>query len=166
MGGVPAGDFGALDQLAVRLICLDDSFDAPLREMGRVIGERIAKERTARERIDAEQNERPIYLEEALSTLISACGLEGVIDSRLVHRNSEEALLQITGCAEVLDEQVPNVGRAVCGFDAGLFEGFLRGVTGEETLNVEEVTCLGLGHSCCEFRIQRRQLPNGRKEAI
>ncbi len=45
LGGVDGSDFAALDALAVKLICLDSGFTAPLRQMGRVIGERIAGER-------------------------------------------------------------------------------------------------------------------------
>ena len=42
LGGIAAGDFAVLDRLAVKLIGLDSAFAAPLREMGRVVGERIA----------------------------------------------------------------------------------------------------------------------------
>jgi predicted hydrocarbon binding protein len=49
------------------------------------------------------------------------------------------------------------MGRTVCGFDAGLFEGFLRGVTGDQALSVEEAACLGMGHAYCEFAIHRQQ---------
>lgn len=150
LGGIAARDFAALDRLAVRLIGLDRAFAAPLREMGRVIGARIAME----------QDEKPVGLEAALSALISACGLEGMIESRFLRRNAEGALLQITGCAAVVGWPVPTVGRTVCGFDAGLFEGFLRGVTGEGTFSVEETACLGLGHASCEFRIHRQPAPS------
>jgi hypothetical protein len=85
LGGIAASDFAALDQLAVKLICVDNGFAAPLREMGRVLGERIAME----------QNEKPVCLDSALSALISACGLEGAIEPRFLHRNAEGALLQI-----------------------------------------------------------------------
>jgi hypothetical protein len=43
-GGLAAEDVTALDELAVKLICLDSGFAAPLRETGRVLGERIATE--------------------------------------------------------------------------------------------------------------------------
>jgi SAM-dependent methyltransferase len=155
LGGIAAGDFAALDRLAVKLIGLDSGFAAPLREIGRIIGERIAVER----------DEKPVGLEVALSALISACGLEGVVESRVLQRDDEGALLQITGCAAVLGGRVRTVDRAVCGFDAGLFEGFLRGVTGEGALSAEETACLGLGHASCEFTIQRWQAP-GEREGV
>jgi predicted hydrocarbon binding protein len=147
LGGIAASDFAALDRLAVKFICLDGNFAAPLREMGRVIGERIARE----------QNEKSICLDAALSALISACGLDGMIESRFLHRNAEGARLQISGCAAVLGYQVPAVERTVCNFNVGVFEGYLRGVTGEEALSVEEIACLGMGHACCEFAIHRQQ---------
>lgn len=144
LGGVTASDFAALDELAVKLICLDSRFVAPLRQMGRTLGERIA----------SEQGESPLAFEAALSSMISACGLGGVIESRFLHRSADGARLQITGCAEALGWQVPPVARTVCGFDAGLFEGFLSGVAGA-AWRVEEVACLGLGHPSCEFVIYR-----------
>lgn len=144
--GVMADDFAALDELAVKLICLDRSFAAPLRQMGRIIGERIAGKKGERMGLDA-----------ALSALIPACGLESVIESRFLHRNADGARLELTGCAEALGWQVPNVERTVCGFDAGLFEGFLHGATGDESLKVEETACLGFGHPSCEFLINRER---------
>ena len=147
LGGVAVPDFAALDELAVKLICLDGGFAAPLRQMGRVLGERIG----------SQQGESPLGFEEALSGMISACGMAGVIESRFLHRNADGARLQITGCCEALGWQVPQVERTVCGFDAGLFEGFLRGITGSEAWKVEETACLGLGHPSCEFVIHREQ---------
>lgn len=154
LGGIAASDFAALDLLAVKLIGLDSAFAKPLREMGRVIGERIVMEQ-----------EKPVCLDAALSVLISACGLEGMVESRFLRRSAEGSLLQITGCEAVLGWLIPTVGRAVCGFDAGLFEGFLRGVTGEGALSVEENACLGMGHAYCEFRIHRQPVP-GEREGV
>ena len=146
LGGVSAEEFSALDKLAVKLICLDSGFAAPLREIGERIGHRIA----------AEQAETRLSLDAALCALIPACGLQGVIESRYERTSAEEALLQITGCAAVLGWEIPNLGRTVCSFDAGVFEGFLRGVSGDEALTVEETACLGRGNACCEFAIRRR----------
>src|SRR5215471_11916267 len=117
LGGVEGADFAALDALAVKLICLDDRFSAPLRQMGRILGERVAAQREG----------RPVSLETALSVLISSCGLEGVIEARFSERNAEGGRLHIAGCAEALGWPIPHVGRTVCSFDAGLFEGFLSG---------------------------------------
>lgn len=144
VGGLAANEFGTLDKLAVRLACLDSRFDASLREIGRVVGYRIA-----------EEHEKPLSFAIALSSLISACGLEGVIEATFLHAADNSAQLQVTGCATVLGWQIPNMGRAVCSFDAGLFEGFLRGITGEDALSVQEVSCLGIGAPSCEFLIQR-----------
>lgn len=141
-----ADEFGALDKLAVKLICLDGRFETPLREIGRLIGYRIA-----------EEHETPLPFATALSSLISACGLEGVIEATFLHAADDGARLQVTGCATVLGWQIPNIGRVVCSFDAGLFEGFLCGATGEEAWGVQEVSCLSLGKSSCEFLIQRRE---------
>ena len=146
IGGVAAADFGALDALALRLICLDSRFAAPLRQVGCIIGKRIA----------GEQGENPLTFEAALSAMMSACGFDGVIEWRFIHRNAGEARLEISGCSEALGWPVPHVQRSVCGFDAGLFEGFLKGATGGDW-SVEEAICLGLGHPSCQFVIQRGQ---------
>lgn len=145
VGGLDANEFGTLDKLAVKLTCLDSRFDAPLREIGRVVGYRIAQEQ-----------ETPLSFAIALSSLIPACGLQGVVESTFLQADDDSARLQVTGCAEVLGWQIPNIGRAVCSFDAGLFEGFLCGAIGEEAWSVQEVSCLGLGNPACEFLIQRK----------
>lgn len=145
VGGLAADEFGTLDKLAVKLTCLDSRFDAPLREIGRVVGYRIAQEQ-----------ETAHSFATALSSLISACGLEGVIESTFLQSDDDSVRLRVTGCATVLGWQIPNIGRAVCSFDAGLFEGFLCGTTGEDALGVQEVSCLGLGEPTCEFLIQRK----------
>lgn len=144
LGGIAAADFGVLDQMAVKLVCLDSEFAGPFRQIGRVVGERVA----------AEQGATPVPFDTALSALIPACGLAGVIDAQFLQRNAEGALLRITGCAAVLGWPIPNVERTVCGFDAGLFEGFLCGVTGD-AWRVEETACLGFGKASCEFMIHR-----------
>ncbi len=145
-GGVAAADFAALDELALRLICLDSKFAAPLRQVGCIIGKRIA----------GEQGEQPLTFEAALSAMISSCGLDGIIKWRFIHRNAGEARLEISGCSEALGWPVPHVQRSVCGFDAGLFEGFLKRAT-DQDWSVEETTCLGLGHPSCQFVIQHGQ---------
>ena len=150
-GGVAASDFVALDELAVKLICLDSGFAAPLRQVGRTLGERLA----------VEQNHGLLTLDAALSALIAACGLGSKIRSHLLHNDADGALLQISGCIEALGGPIPNAGRAVCGFDAGLIEGFLCGAIGEQTLSVEETACLELGHPSCEFVIRRSQALGG-----
>ncbi len=145
LGGLSASDFSSLDALAVKLISLDGAFAEPLRAIGRVMGERIA----------GETDEKPIAFETALSALVEACGLDGAIESRFLRRGADEAVLEIAGCSEALGYPVENVGRAVCGFDAGLFEGFLRTVTDEADLSVDEIACLGLGHPACDFVIRK-----------
>ncbi len=144
IGGVAAADCAALDELAVKLICLDGGFAVPLRQVGCIVGKRIA----------GEQGVQPITFEAALSAMISACGLDGVIKWRFIHHSADEARLEISGCSEALGWPIPHVARTVCGFDAGLFEGFLNGATGDGW-SVEETNCLGLGHSSCQFVIQR-----------
>ena len=111
LGGIEASDFAALDELAVKLICVDRRFAKPLLEVGRLFAYRIA----------------------------------------------DEVLLQIVGCVTALGWQVLHVGRTVCCFDAGLFEGVLCGVTGEDAWCVKETACLGLGNASCEFAIRREQ---------
>lgn len=151
LGGVLAEDFSVLDKLAVRLVCLDPDLAAPLRQIGERLGQRIA----------VEHKERPLFIEDALCALIPDCGLQGVVESRFERRTAEEGVLQITGCSAVLGWQIPNLGRPVCTFDAGLFEGFLRGATGREDVAVEELACLGRGDAQCEFRVRHEPLTHG-----
>ena len=145
LGGLSASDLAALDGLAVKLACLDRDFATPLRQLGLVVGKRLA----------SEQSGKPLAFERALSALMPACGLEGVVESRLLDCNPGGARLQIAGCAEALGWSVPRVERTVCVFDAGLFEGFLRGVTSEMDLSVEETACVGQGYPSCEFVIRK-----------
>lgn len=147
LAGLLAEEFSALDKLAVKLICLDPDFAAPLRQIGERLGQRIAVEQQS-----------SFSIEDALSALIPACGLQGVIESRFERTSAEEGVLKITGCSAVLGWQIPNLDRPVCTFDAGLFEGFLRRVTGEEDVMVEEIACLGRGEACCEFRIRHQPI--------
>lgn len=144
LGGISVEDFSALDKLAVKLICLDSAFAAPLRQIRAHIGQRIA----------AEQGEELLSLYTAPSALLPACGLQGVIQSQCERPAADSALHQISGCAAVLGWEIPNLGRTVCSFDAGGFEGFLRGVTGEGALTVKETACLGCGNIACEFAIR------------
>ena len=156
LGGLPSEDFSVLDKLAVKLICLDSAFAAPLREIGGRIGQRIA----------TEQADKQLSLDAALRALIPACGLQGVIQSQCVRPDADSASLQISGCAAVLGWEIPNLSRAVCSFDAGVFEGFLRGATGERALTVEETACLGRGSACCEFAIRRQPTFAGEREGV
>ncbi len=140
--GLTAHDFAELDRIALKLICADGRFSAPARQMGRLRGERIVIERCA----------KPLGFDEAISILVTNCGCDCALQSHFIERSPDAALLQITGCSAVLGWKIPCVNRAVCSFDAGLFEGFLATAIGE-TIRVEETACLGLGDSSCEFKI-------------
>ena len=74
---------------------------------------------------------------------------ERMANARFLRRAANEARFQIAGCGEVYGP-IPRVGRSVCGFNAGVFGGFLRAVTGQPW-TVEETACLGLGDGSCEF---------------
>ena len=156
LGGIKAEDFSALDRVAVELICLDPDFAAPLRKIGERIGQRIA----------TEHQEKSLLIEAALCALIPACGLQGVIESHFERTNAEEGILQITGCSAALGWQIPNLGRPVCTFDEGLFEGFLRGSTGEQNVTVDETACLGRGDASCEFRIHHRAISSDKWQGV
>ena len=150
LGGLTAADFAALDVLAVKLHCLDSRFAAPLRQIAAVFGERMATEMGGCS---------PLRSEEALAKMLSACGLPSSLESRFLPREANEARLQITGCDEACCP-IPRVDRTVCGFTAGVFEGFLRAATGQPW-TVEETACLGLGDASCEFRIRVRDDAGG-----
>ncbi len=157
LGELAARDFAALDEIAVKLICADGRFSTPARQMGRLLGERIAIERCT----------KSLSQDEALSTLASACGCKCALQSLFLQRNPDGTLLQITGCTTVLGWEIPCVNRAVCGFDAGLFEGFLSAAIGK-SVGVEETACLGLGDSSCEFKItlHAAQAMNGKRKGV
>lgn len=157
LSGLAAWDFAALDQAAVKLICADGRFSVSVRQMGRLLGEHIAIERGG----------KSLCLDEALSTLVSACGCECALHSHFLQKNPDGALLQITGCTTVLGWEIPFVNRAVCGFDAGLFEGFLCSAT-DKSVGVEETACLGLGDSSCEFKttLHPAQTANSEQEGV
>lgn len=141
-GGLALADFSALDVLAVKLHCVDSRFAGPLRQIATVLGERMANDK----------GRRQLTSEEALSQMLSACGFPTSLESRFFRREANDACLQITGCAEVCCP-IPRVGRSVCGFNAGVFEGFLRAATGRPW-TVEETACLGRGDASCEFSIR------------
>lgn len=141
LGGLSAADFSAFDVLAVKLHCLDRRFAEPLRQIGVVFGERMASEQASR-----------LSSDEALSRMLSACGFPSSLESRFLELTPDRARLQVTGCGEACCP-IPPMGRQACGFNAGVFEGFLRGATGG-AWSIEETACLGLGDSSCEFLIE------------
>ena len=142
LGGLTSADFSVLDVLAVKLSCLDGRFAAPLRQIAVVCGERIANEKGCRQ----------LTSDEALSQMLSACGFPTALESRFLRREANEARLQVTGCGEECCP-IPRVERNVCGFNVGVFEGFLRAATGQPW-TVEEAACLGFGDASCEFLIR------------
>lgn len=144
LGGLTSADFSALDVLAVKLHCLDSRFTAPLRQIAAVFGERIVNE------IGIGQ----LPSGEALSQMLSACGFPASLESRFLPHQPNETRLRVTGCGEACCP-IPRVDRSVCGFNAGVFEGFLRAATGQPW-TVEETACLGLGDAWCEFLIRVR----------
>jgi predicted hydrocarbon binding protein len=144
IGGLP--EFSALDALGLKLVCLDPAFAGPVRQIGEILGRRIG----------AEGHQKPLSWSDALAAVIPSCGLDGVIEAELVESEATRARLRIKGCSEALGWPVPVVSRPVCGFDAGLFEGFLRAATGDN-IRVQETACLGSGDQACEFEIVRRE---------
>jgi predicted hydrocarbon binding protein len=144
VGGLSAAEFASLDELAVKLSAIDAAFAAPLEAIGRALGSRIA----------TQHGRQPLAFDDALPDLFLACGFQDVIQWRFLDQRPDGARLQISGCADALGWDIPQLGRAVCGFDAALMEGFLRGITGVASWTVKEVACLGLGNTACEFIIR------------
>jgi len=72
----------------------------------------------------------------------------GLLD---VLENSEDStkinLYECIACSGI-----PNIGKAVCTFEAGLIAGVLEKLTGKN-LRVVEKYCHGLGHSFCGFEV-------------
>lgn len=142
LGGLPPADFSALDVLAVKLDCLDSRFAAPLRQIAGVFGERLAIERGSSQ----------LTSKKALSQMLSACGCPNSLETRFFRQQANKVHLRVIGCGEACCP-IPRVERTVCGFNAGVFEGFLRAATGQPW-TVEETACLGLGDASCEFLIR------------
>lgn len=145
LGGIDRSLFSSLDGLAVRLISEDSALAQPLRELGQIIGRRIARERTA----------HALDFAEATGTILEACGLAGVVQCEILQHADGHRQMIIEGCAAALGCEIPSVGHAVCGFNEGLFEGYLRVATGLSSCAVAESRCLALGHNACEFEIRR-----------
>jgi len=143
-GQLSAAEFASLDELAVKLTSIDVALAAPLEAVGRALGSRIA----------AEHGGQSLTFDDARPELFFACGLQDVTQWRFLDRRPDGVRLRTSSCADVLDWEIPPTGRAVCGFDAGLMEGFLRGITGIASWTVKEVACLGLGNTACEFVIR------------
>lgn len=156
LGVFEGKDLAVLDRLAVKLICLDDQFASWLEQIGRLLGYRIAEQ----------WHPTPVSLDAALASLLSSCGLEGPIEPCFLRRDASETVLQITGCTAALGWQIPRAGRAVCRFDAALFEGFLHKATGERAWRVREAACLGFGDAACEFTIHRQDTAEAGSQEI
>ena len=151
LGAFEGKDLAALDHLAVKLICHDERFAAHFEQIGRWLGHHIAGQRYP----------ATVSFDVALGSLLSSFGLDGPpIESCVIRRSETEAVLQIRGCTALLGWNIPRVGRAVCSFDAALFEGLLRSATGEPAWTVREAACLGFGDAACEFIVQLPQRPN------
>ena len=140
IGGISRVDFFALDVLVLKLLCLDSRFADPVRQLGLGLGDRIA----------GQQHSSPQSVDEALVSMTAACMTGG--HSRVLPREGDDVRVQITGCSEACCP-IPIVGRPVCSFNAGVFEGFLRQATGQRWA-VAETACLGVGHAAGEFTIR------------
>lgn len=149
LGALEGKDIAALDHLAVKLICLDGRFAGPLEEMGRLLGYRLAEQR----------HPSPVSFDAALASVASSCASDGAVGFRFLRRNASGALVEVSGCCAALGWQIPRVDRAVCNFDAALFEGYLRQATREQDWTVREKACLGFGAPACEFLISRESEP-------
>lgn len=146
-------DFGALSlpevaRVAIGLVFLDAELDVPVRRIGATVGRRLAA-----------FMKKPLSLAEALKCLEDAC-MEGNFvkcGTRITMPDGQIAV-RFEDCEQALGYCVEEVGRSVCGFDAGFIEAFVQSLTQDSSVSVTETACLGLGDAHCEFAIERGAL--------
>lgn len=134
-------------RMAISLVCLDPRFENAAREIGTVLGSRLASPFPS----------DPLPLSAAL-ILQEACRTAEFVQCEIVHHARDEAQLRLYGCTQVLAGRVPTVGRVVCDFDVGFFEGFLRSLARDQALTVTETACIGRGDPFCEFCVGRNDI--------
>lgn len=132
-------------RVVISLVCFDPQLEKAAREIGAVLGSRMA----------APFPSAPLPLSVALARLREACREAAFVECEVLRHARDEAHIRLHGCTQVLAGRIPAVGRPVCGFDAGFFEGFLQQLSGDPSLTVVETACLGRGDSCCQFFIRR-----------
>ena len=147
-GEVVLGDAGDITlsevaRVAISLVHLDPVFAPAAYDIGRALGARMA---TPAGRTRA--------LPAAVAALDEACRRAGFVDLDLIHHTGADARIRLRGCRRILRAGAPVVTRAVCDFDCGLFEGFLREALDGPTVMVTETSCIGRGEPCCEFQIR------------
>jgi predicted hydrocarbon binding protein len=135
-------------RVAISLVCLDARFEHAAREIGTVLGSLLAEPFTD-----------SVPLPMALTRLREACCEAGFVQCEVLQQARDTAQFRLHGCQQVLAGSVPVVGRLVCGFDVGFFEGFLQHLAGDQSLTVSETTCIGRGDAFCEFGIRRGHSP-------
>lgn len=132
-------------RVAVSLVGLDPRLEKAVREIGAVLGSRLASPFPP----------DPLPLSAALIRLQEACRTAEFVQCEILHHARDEAQIRLYGCTQVLAGWVPTVGRVVCDFDVGFFEGFLRSLARDQALTVTETACIGRGDPFCEFCVGR-----------
>lgn len=132
-------------RVAISLVCLDPRFENAAREIGTVLGSRLA----------SPLGVDPLSLPVALARLREACREAGFVECEVLRHARDEAHIRLQGCTRILAGHIPIVGRCVCDFDVGFFEGFLRHLAHDPSLTVTEMACLGRGDPFCEFCVRR-----------
>lgn len=89
-------------------------------------------------------------LDEVVKGLAGYWKRTGLGEISVVGRN-EVLVLRIMECFDCMS--MPNIGRTLCYFDAGIFAGALEKNLGEK-YSVREVKCWGTGYEYCEFEIK------------
>ena len=89
-------------------------------------------------------------LEEVISGLSGYWRRTGLGDIEVVDRN-EALVMRIKECFDCVS--MPNIGKNLCYFDAGIFAGTLEKNLGKKYA-VRELKCWGTGYEYCEFEIK------------
>ncbi len=104
-----------------------------LRGAGRELAHKLVEEKRVRDLEDLPL----IFLEQKI-------GLLDIIDESM-----NTIKVNIYECISCY--QAPNVGRALCDFEAGLIQGVIEEIIGKNT--TKELYCWGLGNSFCGFEV-------------
>ena len=94
----------------------------------------------------------------SLPELTSAFGDLAIGKLKVEERADDRVILNLTECATC--SGIPNIGEAVCHFEAGLIAGGLEGILGPQ-VKVLETQCWGLGDRVCRW--EARKDPKGKE---
>lgn len=92
-----------------------------------------------------------------LKDSMQALGDLSIAKTTVEERNGDRIVLSATECATC--SGMPNIGEAICSFEAGILAGGLQGAFDGRRVDVVETNCWGLGDQICRW--EARAVPDG-----